>query len=425
MLRRPLLRGRRLIVVAILVFLVFRLWVYPPQLSYSWLPLPGISTTNSAAVLATNATLGFGRIYVVSKEDSPRRPGLLQAANVTELDLTIPIQPTWTKGDLEGHKCIGRGSVLAWLGHLHSLRQYVSFSSSLPDTEPQLTHHPQFRFVDSGAETALFFEDDVDWDIRLRSLQAPLVATAVRTLLAPKPDPTSSPKSDAHPNPRLDVRHYPYGDPTAWDLLYLGHCGDYWHGVSEGFEKGHVKPEDLAARLHISFNDSSLPDPSNLHPLTASLLENLGVPPRTRLVHASVFPLCTFAYAVTRDAAQRMLKQLSLEARADDGPVAYDVAILHRCRADDGIRCWTVNPELFHHMPGKSMIRGIDNHSNIPPVDATGHEQAEERKETPNIDCGFWSGAFTFQPGDKRRLNRLRREVGRKGRCLKAGRELL
>lgn len=403
MMRRPRLRARHLIVVAILVSLVFHLWVYPPQLSYSWLPLPSILTANSAAVLATNATLGFGRIYVVSKEDSPRRPGLLQAANVTELDLTIPIQPTWTEDDLEGHKGIGRGSLLAWLGHLHSLRQ----------------------FVDSGAETALFFEDDVDWDIRLRSLQAPLVATAVRALLAPKPDPTSSPKSDAQPNPRHDVRHYPYGDPTAWDLLYLGHCGDYWQVVSGGFEKGNVKPEDLAARPHISFNDSSLPDPSNLHPWTASLLENLGVPPRTRLVHASVFPLCTFAYAVTRDAAQRMIKQLSLEARADDGPAAYDVAILHRCRADDGIRCWTVNPELFHHMPGKSMIGGIENHSNIPPVDATGREQAEERKETPNIDCGFWSGAFAFQPGDKRRLDRLRREVGRKGRCLKAGRELL
>lgn len=301
------------------------------------------------------------------------------------------------------------------------MSRFLPVCQTLNPTNP----HPQPRFVDSGAETALFFEDDVDWDIRLRSLQAPLVANAVRTLLAPKPDPTSSPKSDAHPNPRLDVRHYPYGNPTAWDLLYLGHCGDYWHSVSERFENGSVKPEDLAARPHISFNDSSLPDPSNLHPWTASLLENLGVPPRTRLVHASVFPLCTFAYAVTRDAALRMLKQLSLEANADDGPAAYDVAILHRCRADDGIRCWTVNPELFHHMPGKSMIGGIDNHSNIPPVDATGRAQAEERKETPNIDCGFWSGAFAFQPGDKRRLDWLRREVGRKGRCRKAGRELL
>lgn len=136
MLRRSLLRTRYLIVVAILVFLVFRLWVYLPHLSYSWLPLSGISTANSAAVLATNATLGFGRIYVVSKEDSPRRLGLLQAANVTELDLTIPVQPTWTKDELEGHKGIARGSLLAWLGHLHSLRQYVSFSSSLPDAKP-------------------------------------------------------------------------------------------------------------------------------------------------------------------------------------------------------------------------------------------------------------------------------------------------
>ncbi|KAK3369941.1 hypothetical protein B0H63DRAFT_304532 [Podospora didyma] len=397
-LRRPLLRARHLVVVVILVFLVCRLWIYPPPLSHSWLSLPG---NRKAAVVPTNSTLGFGRIYVISKEDSPRRPGLLQAANVTELDLTIPVQPTWTKVDLEGHDGIGRGSVLAWLGHLHSLRQ----------------------FVESGVETALFFEDDVDWDIRLRSMQAPLVATAVRTLLAPKPDPTGSLNTDAHPNSRSDPKRYPYGDPAAWDLLYLGHCGDYWHSTGDGFEKGHVKPEDLTARPHISFNDSSVPDPNNLHPWTASLLENLGVPPRTRLVHSSVFPLCTFAYAVTRDAAKHMLKHLSLEARADD-VVAYDVAILHQCRSSSGLRCWTINPELFHHMPGKSMISGIDNHSNIPPVDATGREQAEIRHESPNIDCGFWSGAFSFKPNDKRRLNHLRREVGRKGRCLKPGRDL-
>lgn len=423
------LRSRYLVAVAIALFVVFRLWAYPSP--DPWLPGPGQQhdhpqhsqpngqpTAQQPSVLPVNSTLGFGRIYVVSKEDSPRRHSLLQAANVTELDFTIPIQPNWTESDLEGHTKIGRGSLLAWLGHLHSLRE----------------------FLDSGAETALILEDDVDWDIRLRSLQAPLVASAVRTLLAsttpvsslPSTPSTADFSTDVVADPAIDAdadadanaTRYPYGDPAAWDLLYLGHCGDYWHPIDVGFKDGHVRPSDLAARPHISFNDASLPDPKNLHPWTASLLENLGVAPHTRLVHKSVFPLCTFAYAVTRTSARRLLKELSLDGRGEDEPMAYDVAILISCRDSDDMRCYSVNPELFHHLPGKSMISGIDNHTNIPPVDDTGREQAELRHETPNINCGFWNGAFTFQNGDSRRLARLREEVGRKGRCLKSGRDL-
>lgn len=77
----------------------------------------------------TNSTLGFGYIYVVSKQDSPRRTSLIHSANVTDVQLTIPAQPIWATEDQLSFKSqdstIGNGSMLAWLGHLYALRQYA------------------------------------------------------------------------------------------------------------------------------------------------------------------------------------------------------------------------------------------------------------------------------------------------------------
>lgn len=387
------MRLRLLSALVIGAFIVYRLWLSPSP-APSWLPLP---IGEGTAAYRTNSTLGFGRIYVVSKKDSPRRSGLLQAANVTELQLTIPVQPQWTDQDLKGHPNIGRGSLLAWLGHLHTLRE----------------------FLDSGAETALVLEDDVDWDIHLRSLQVPRVATAVRTLLSSKSKPPVHSSSKAKIEYDDQVTRYPYGDPALWDLLYLGHCGDYWHGMDIGFEDGHVKPDDLAGRPHVSFRDWSLPNFENLHPWTASLLRNLGVPVHTRLVHRSVFPLCTFAYAITRESARRLVYELASLQPAEHK--AFDIAILIACR-NHGLRCWTVNPELFHHLPGTSIIGVLEHNNSTPPVDAMGQEQMEMRGETPNIGCGFWSGDFDFGE-DMERLAYLRQEVGRKGQCLKEWRD--
>ena len=80
--------------------------------------------------LPANKTLGFGAVVVVSKPDSLRRDALLQAANVTDMELTIPQQPEWTEGDVRRfrngqEKGVQRGSILAWMGHHHALRWYA------------------------------------------------------------------------------------------------------------------------------------------------------------------------------------------------------------------------------------------------------------------------------------------------------------
>src|SRR5512140_2446195 len=197
------------------------------------------------------------------------------------------------------------------------------------------------RFLDSGLESALILEDDVDWDIRLRSLQAPLVSAAMRTVFASGSggSPKSSWSSDDISYYSDDeAARYPYGDPSLWDLLYMGHCGDYFHGMDRGFEARPVKHKDRARVQHLSFNATSLADFDALHPWTASLLTNLGGPVHTRLVHRSIFPLCTFAYAVTRHSARRLVEELASLERTEHA--AYDVAILISCR-EGGLRCWS------------------------------------------------------------------------------------
>jgi hypothetical protein len=85
------------------------------------------SCSGSGALLPANSTLGFGTILAVSHAHSPRRSGLLWAANLTNLAIEIPDQPRWTEGDFQAftaeESTISKGSAFAWMGHLNALRQ--------------------------------------------------------------------------------------------------------------------------------------------------------------------------------------------------------------------------------------------------------------------------------------------------------------
>lgn len=103
----------------------------------------------------------------VSRLGSTRRKSLVFAANITEIDITIPAQPHWTDGDIanlraERASIVTQGSALAWLGHLNALRAFLA--------EVQTT--------------ALIIEDDVDWDMHLRTVQIPATASAFRSFAA-------------------------------------------------------------------------------------------------------------------------------------------------------------------------------------------------------------------------------------------------
>lgn len=344
-----------------------------------------------------NSTLGFGGLYVVSGPGSTRRAHLEQAAAVTELDLTIPQQKAWTGEDVLKFRTdnvtesnIGIGSVKAWLSHHLILK----------------------AFLDSGLETILIFEDDIDWDIRLRTQQIPLAQKAARQLTGTKKSATE----------------YPWSPPEDWDLLYLGHCGDYFGPLTEGTGVGYHHPRDLEQIPHVIFEDPTMLHGTDLHPFTASLMTALMVPEKHRVMHKSKWPLCSFGYAVTRDGAKKILsdvappkEDLSRNLRA------YDSALMAGCRdTPDKFRCYSLNPEVFHHMEGRSIIASVDEtltHEHVfrPPVDVAGELQVLYRGETSNIGCGFWSGEFYYD-GDAGKLEIFREEVGRKGRCMKMDR---
>ena len=319
-----------------------------------------------------------------------------QAAAVTELDLTIPEQVQWTGQDVLNFRWhnvteskVGTGSVKAWLSH----------------------HLVLNAFLESGLETALVFEDDVDWDVRLRTQQVPLAQRAAQKLS----------KSEYYPD------NYPWGSLEDWELLYLGHCGDYFNGIPDGVGVGHHHPEDLEEIPHETYEDLTMPYRTELHPFTASLLTAFMVPEQHRVLHKSKWPLCSFGYAVTRAGAERILTEAAPPKEdISRDLVAYDAALLAGCR-DLGMKCYSITPELFHHMEGKSIIaldEELHEHKHVfrPPVDVAGEEQVWYRKETSNIGCGFWSGEFYYD-GAPEKLETLREEVGRKGRCMKSGRD--
>lgn len=188
------------------------------------------------------------------------------------------------------------------------------------------------RFLNSTHETALIIEDDIDWDIHLRTKQVPQTAYAIRSLL----DQTDSTEL--------------WGSLDSWDLLYLGHCGDNFH------------PDNATGLPFKIYTDKTMPKRDELHPFTQDFLTGLGVEeddPQQRLVHQSVQPLCSFAYAVTRSAAQRIVDEIAVR-EPPEGCKAYDVRLMLGC-AQEGLRCVTVNPELFHHNDGPSEIAALDD----------------------------------------------------------------
>lgn len=287
-----------------------------------------------------NSTLGFGGIYAISRKGSSRQHSLLSAAALTNLDISIPSQPVWTDGDVASirapeNSLMSRGSALAWLGHLHALEQ----------------------FLHDGAQTALIMEDDVDWDVRIRSLQIPQTAFAIRELLGSQSE------------------NYYYGNPDLWDVIWLGHCGDFFN-ATRGSEISTIK----------SFRDTAMPNVDDLHPWTRDFLHGIGAHDnQQRLVHASVRPLCTFAYAVTRAAAEKIVYELAAvePTRVSSRPcAAYDVRLLEGCR-DEGLKCITVNPELFHHSDLDSEIARVTE--NRETEDSTLHSSIEG--PAMNIRC--------------------------------------
>ncbi|KAF3390633.1 hypothetical protein F1880_008969 [Penicillium rolfsii] len=131
--------------------------------------------------------------------------------------------------------------------------------------------------VQQGMRNALILEDDVDWDISIKS-QLQTFAHAVRTLQGTTHDHTES----------------PYGD--EWDLLWIGHCG------------ASCKTE---RPFYMIPNDPTVPKPAHFPPYYHGPPEGIR-PENTRLVYTMKDAACTPAYALSHRGAQKVLAALSV-----------------------------------------------------------------------------------------------------------------
>lgn len=224
--------------------------------------------------------------------------------------------------------------------------------------------------VQNNLSSAVIFEDDLDWDVRIRG-QARDFALASRALLQPLAggrsevfaDPTyptvqeqdagldPPPLSFANLPRTEDPAASPYGD--GWDVLWLGHCGvqqptgdpkDQWAERSRHISRGAVVKE----------KDPSVPQTGSIHSWDDDGHARFrdSYPAHTRVTHHALDAVCTFAYGVSQAGARRILYDLGLWKMDDP----FDLGLRQFC---DGTFeharhvCLTTQPSLFSHFEKK------------------------------------------------------------------------
>lgn len=298
-----------------------------------------------------NSTLGFQKILVLNlPHRTDRRDAITLAAATSNMKLEFVDGVT---GDIikeaaypppQENLQLSVGIRGSWRTHMNALQ----------------------RVVQENLTSALIFEDDVDWDIRIRpNLQR--FALATRFLAENKEVLSSSPryKIDQRPNTETPETSFhilsdngiteklptiplssieypkqhnigvssPYGDPSQWDILWIGHCG-------AGFPRypgTHKHKSDVTtANVILSLpNDETVPAPKWLkaHPFQGALDPLASAyPPHTRIYHrSSGGELCTVGYAVSQRGARRILHQFGLK-RWD---TIFDSALGRWCAGED------------------------------------------------------------------------------------------
>ncbi|KAK7962856.1 uncharacterized protein PG986_003681 [Apiospora aurea] len=225
-------------------------------------------------------------------------------------------------GDRPKHKSSDAAVRGSWRAHMNALR----------------------RVVEEGLSNALIMEDDVDWDLRIKS-QLQTFGAASNAWLHMTSDMESWPSNGLGDDPLITYRprrsgaeslgitsvmdresedrhsipldhispastspspDHPYGE--GWDVLWLGHCGTDFPDPASSV------PHNLRV---VVADDPTVPAPRHLKPHPFASHDALGelYPPHTRVVHAASSPgtACTLAYAVSQRGARKLLWQFGLE----------------------------------------------------------------------------------------------------------------
>jgi hypothetical protein len=210
--------------------------------------------------------------------------------------------------------------------------------------------------VEQNITSALVMEDDLDWDIRIKS-QMRDFARASRLLVQPLAHTTDHYLDLSHPQPTNDQKHTdfnvnehaasdpvdsPYGDLARWDLLWLGHCGCRFPRASD---------------LNVPIGRAVIPDDQTV-PEHQHLDMEYGndellrqYPAHTRVVSRARVNTCSLAYGISQPGARRFLYELGIHKMSDTN----DIMFRYMCDGVDDRQlgtCLTVQPQLFqHHRP--------------------------------------------------------------------------
>lgn len=243
---------------------------------------------------AGNTTLGFGGVFVLTENTNTWRiQGLRKAAALVGLDLTVFVQTSKTGKDVQDYLKDDKLDC-----HIDYVKATLNYLALLQ------------QFIDSGHETGLFIEDDVDFSVMIKAQMTSLASTISASQIN-----TSDPYNKAD-----------------WDVLWLGHYGLEFTEKTQisHYEDPHALPWKS---LKSNFN--------NYYQQQEAAAKASGQS-KQQLAH-NVAPLSTYAWATTRTHAQWLLEELR-STRVQK----LDVGLHILCR---GLRqrCFAPVPELMHH----------------------------------------------------------------------------
>jgi len=263
-----------------------------------------------------NETLGFGRLYCINL---PRRTDRKDAMQLMALatDISLKFISAIDGKDIDTKALIGHpdrkldsedtpeGFWGCWRSHLNALND----------------------FLDSGLETALILEDDIDWDVHLKD-NLSKASKAIKEM-----------ELERHADLR-HAEHRPYG--STWDIIYLGSC----------FEGS---PDDYKKWPHRVYPDPSVPEKSKISGSFFSIIEGFSNnPDGMRLIMQARGPVCSFGYAITRLGAIKLVYYLGTEPLR----TALDVHMSILIRGG-GLKGYTAVPPIF--APWRSGQQGRDS----------------------------------------------------------------
>lgn len=236
----------------------------------------------------------------------------------------------------------------------------------------------------------------MDWDVHLKP-QLELAAAGTRAITSSLPDalyPAGRP-STATSTRANNAPQSPYGDD--WDILWLGHCGELFpEDLPENLELPDADPAFTSmARKWTILDDTTVPPLDHV----TGVVDFRAYPEHTRWVHVTAAPICTFAYALSRRGAQKVLYDLSVDKLA--GP--FDNALAGLCRRSVGswsgtlkgekedrgldVKCMSVTPPLFFHHKAKGLVSADSD------IQSYGGEM-REKGSTENI---VWSARLNLR----------------------------